>query len=89
MIATGVRRRRRKAANPSPPNPASIIAQVDGSGTAVSDTPSRRANGGRWAAGYPTARNDSASLVALAVKSKVSNVQPEKEPGVPAGFVFR
>jgi hypothetical protein len=54
----------------------------------VSETPSRRANGGRLASGVPTARNDSTSLVAPAgtVKSNVSSIQPEKEPGVPEGF---
>lgn len=58
------------------------LAQVEGSGTVI-ETSSRRANGGTLLAGAPTAGNDSSSLPAVAVKSKVFSDQPEKEPGEP------
>src|SRR5579871_4933804 len=57
----------RREAMPTAPKPKIIIAQVAGSGAASTETPSRNEIGGA-PPGVPTARNDSTSEVALAVK---------------------
>src|ERR1700722_3628452 len=65
--------------------PRTIIAQVDGSGTPLIDTPSSSAKGGKAAPPVPVARNESVSLDAVATKSKVACCQPQ----VPGGKRLR
>ncbi len=56
--------------------PLTMTAQLAGSGT-VSETPSRRANGGS-PLGVPIAVNDSTSLPLVGVKVISSVIHPEK-----------
>ena len=72
-------RRRRRIRLPSPPKPTSIIDHTAGSGTPgpVRDTPSSRATGGR-PVGVPIDRKLSTSLELVAVKVRVTVIQPWK-----------
>ena len=63
---------------PNIPSAASIKVQVPGSGTAaLIDTPSSNEKGGT-PEGVPTAKKDNTALELVAVKLKVSCIQPLK-----------